>query len=372
MHVTWIISNNSSAPYFNWFAEKASEKNEIHFSAICMNNEKPEMIRDLEKFGFTCYWIKYDYHKRKRGLLKSVIQLYKIFKKIKPDIIHSHLFDDSLAAMIAGKLSGIKKRVITKGDSGFHYYYTPQWVKFDKLNNRLATSIIAISGENKDFLIEKEHASPHKIKLIHHGLPVSRTTLQFQEVKDEFRQRWNLNNKVVIGTLSRFIEWKGYRHIVMAVELLAPTHPELVFVFTGRGAQKKEIEELVKAKKLHRRIIFTNWIEPEKIPSLFGIMDIYLHAANTEPFGLVIAEAMLNGVPVVSTKTGAAADAITHQKNGFLCNVESPLELADGIKYVLKNNISNCIGNAGKQSAEKLFTIEQMYSAHISLYKQLL
>ena len=372
MNVTWILSNNSSAPYFNWFAQVAASKKEINFTTICLHTEEPQMIKDMEKFGFKCYWIKYDYDKRKRGLIKSVFQLYKLFKKIKPDIIHSHLFDDTLASMVAGKLAGIKKRVITKGDSGFHYYYTPKWVRFDRYNNKWARVIVAISEENKDFIIEKEKAPESKIAVIHHGLPLYEITHQTDEIKKEFISMYQLKHKTVIGTICRFIEWKGYKQIVAAAEILIPKNPDLIFLFTGKGQQKQDIEKIVKEKKLEKNILFTNWIDPSKIPSLFGIMTVYLHAAKNEPFGFVIAEAMLNGIPVVSTKTGAAADAIIHKKSGYLCEIENPVQLAEGIEYILKNNVNNCIGADGKKRAENLFTIEKMYAKHIALYKQLL
>src|SRR5574337_316178 len=143
MHIVWVLANSSSAPYFNWFAEKAQLQNEFKFSFICMYHEPPKMVNDMKSFGASCYWIQYNSINRKMELIKSIVAIYKLLRKIKPDIVHTHLFDDSFAALLAAKLAGVKRRFITKGDTGFHYFYTPKWILFDRLNNYLSTDVIA-------------------------------------------------------------------------------------------------------------------------------------------------------------------------------------------------------------------------------------
>lgn len=368
LHIVWVLANNTTAPYFNSFANIAYEKKEIRLSFICMCLEKPKMIEEMKSFGFDCHWIKYDYNKRKRGLIRSTVQLCKLFKRMKPDVIHSHLFDDSLASMIAGKLVGIKKRIVTKGDTGFHYNYKRQWVIFDKIINLLATRIVSISSESQKFIIEKEKANANKVVLIHHGLPLIKTTLQIEEIKNKFIGQWNLKNKIVIGTISRFIDWKGYRNIVNAAEVIVRKHPNAIFLFVGEGEKKKEIIEIVTSKKLSQNIVFSDWINPDYIPSLFGVMNIFLHAAKYEPFGLVIAEAMLNGVPVVATKTGAALDAIDHLETGYLCDYDSINDIQEGLEFMILDMKNPKIGENGKIKAEKLFAIEVMYENHLKIY----
>jgi len=97
--------------------------------------------------GCDCYWIKFDENKRKRSTIKVVFQLYRLFQKLNPDVVHTHLFDDSLPSLLAARFAGVNIRAITKADTGFHYSYKPQWVWFDKLNNWNATHIVAISTE---------------------------------------------------------------------------------------------------------------------------------------------------------------------------------------------------------------------------------
>lgn len=369
LHIVWVLANNTNAPYFTWFAERAARETNVRFSFVALYPELPAMVSEMQALGCHAYWVPFDQVKRGRSMLKALPRLVKLFRKIKPDVVHAHLFDDALPSLAAARIAGVKTRVITKGDAAFHWFFAPKGIKYDRLNNRNATHILALSGESRDFIIEKENADPKKLVVIHHGVP-EKLTVQSEEAKKRLRERFQLNeNHLVIGTVSRLIEWKGYRHIIGATALLIKEYPQLRFLFAGSGDQKTELEELVRKNNLEKIIQFTGWIERSDIPSLYGIMDIYLHAAAFEPFGFVIAEAMLNGTPVVATDSGAAGDAIESGKNGFLVKEQSAEALAEGIRFMLENDRKK-IGEAGKGKAEDLFSFERMWKTHIDLYEK--
>ena len=157
MHIVFVIANNSSVPYFKWFAEKASKEQKHTFSFVMLHSERPQMIEDAKKWGWECHWIKFDDKKRKSSMVSSFFKMYKLFKKMKPDVVHTNLFDDSLPGLLAARLAGIKKRVITKQDTTFHYYYAPKWIIADKFNNWNATDLIPVSKEAEEFIINKEY-----------------------------------------------------------------------------------------------------------------------------------------------------------------------------------------------------------------------
>lgn len=370
LHIVWVMANNSSAPYVTWFAERASKDPNIKVSFICLFPAPPQMIEDVKQFGWKCYWLKFDHTKRKRGFIKLVPQLFFLLRKLKPDIVHTHLFDDALPTLIAARLSNVKIRINTKADSSYHYFFHRKWFIFDLFNNFNSTHLVAISEESKKFIMEVEKAENSKVTLIHHGIPFEKLTKQSEEVKNKLITDFHLKDKLVIGTISRLIEWKGYRYIIGAAEIIVATYPNAVFLFVGQGEQENEIRNLIRSKNLENNIILTGWIDREQIPSLYGIMDIYIHAASREPFGFVIAEAMANGIPMVTTKTGAALDAIHHLKNGYLVEEKKSEEIAAGIIYLLKHDRKE-IGQSAKQTATEMYNFEKMYINHINLYTKL-
>lgn len=373
IHVAHVIADSSSVPYFLWFAEKAKENANIKFSFILLHNKKTKMLEGVEKHGCDNYFIYFDENNRGKSIINAIPKLYKLFKKIKPDIVHSHLFDDSICAVIAAKLAGIKNRIVTKQDTAYHWVYAPKAVKYDKIINRFATHLVAVSNECKCFIIEKEKAPKEKIHLIHHGISLDKLSKATEECKEELRNKYHLKNKIVIGTVARLVEWKGHRLLLDLAELLVKKYPNIVFLFAGNGEEKvmADLEKIIREKNLQNHIIFTGWVDREKIPSLYSIMDIYIHAAKYEPFGFVIAEAMLNATPVLSTKTGSALDAIEHKKNGYLVNYDSVSEFVEGIDFLLNSN-SKEIGLKGKETAIRMFDFELMYEKYLSLYKNIL
>jgi len=371
IHVVHIIADSSSVPYFLWFAEKAMKDDTVKFSFILLHKRKTGLLEKLEAFNCDKYWIYFDENKRGLSILKAIPKLYSLLKNIKPDIVHSHLFDDSICTVFAAKMAKIKSIVITKQDTTFHWFFAPKAVKFDKLINKLATNLIAVSNECRNFIIEKEKANLKKVHLIHHGVSLDKLTKETDEYKNELVEKYELKNKIVIGNVARLIEWKGHKILLDVAEIIVKKYPNIVFLFTGEGDFKHELEKTISQKKLQNNIVFTGWIDRLKIPSLYSIMDIYIHAAKYEPFGFVIPEAMLNGTPVLSTKTGSALDAIEHKKNGYLVDYDSVQGFVDGIEFLLSNNKEE-IGLKGKETAIKMFSFDLMYKRHLELYNSIL
>ncbi len=371
MHVLHTFANNSHVPYLTWFAERAAREGNIRYTFLILYPERPVMIEEMEKLGFTCIWIPFDSAKRKWGMIRTLPQLWWHIRKAKPDIVHCNLFDDSLPGLIAAWLAGVRVRVITRQDTGFHWRYTPLWTRLDRWNSRMATHVIAISEEARDFLLRIEHTPPSKLRLVHNGIPPERFTKQDGQAMDRMRVRFgSVGRYPVIGTVARFIEWKGYRHIVEAAKIIARDHPDAMFLFCGQGEQEPEVRQWVHDAGLERNIVFTGWVERADMASFFGLLDIYLHAAELEPFGLVYAEAMMNAIPVVSTATGAALDAITDGINGILSERNGEA-LAAGVERLLKAD-AKAIGEAGRQTALSMYSFDTMWEGTTGIYEQAL
>jgi glycosyltransferase involved in cell wall biosynthesis len=368
--IVWVIANNTTVPYFRWFAELFSQEkqSDVKFSFILLNKEKPSLIEELKQYNNKVHWIYFDSDKRKKSTLSSIPKLYRLLKKLKPDVVHSHLFDDSLATMLVAKWLRIPQRIVTKQDTTFHWYYAPKAVKYDRIINKNATKLIAVSEECKQFILEKEKADPKKVILINHGIPTAIYQNPSVEFMDKFKVMYQLQNKFVVGTVSRFIEWKGYRDIVKVAELVIPQIPTICFLLIGSGPQKEEIIQLIKTKGLENHFCLPGYIQPENMPSVYGTMNVYLHAARMEPFGFVIAEALAAGLPVVSTPTGAAKDAIIHGENGWLAEYNKPEQLANYLLEVYRKNLQLPWKNA-QETAEKMYGINLMYSNYMNAYE---
>jgi len=368
MHVVFTIVDEGAVPYFQWFAQKVKHEGEHKFSFVALATKKTEMLKIVERIGCDTYLIYFDNKNRKKSMISAFFKLFRLFKNIKPDIVQTNLFDDSLPGLIAARLAGVKKRIIVKQDTTFHYFFAPKWVKADRFNNWNATDLVPVSNEAKQFIIEKEKADVKKITMIHHGIPSELFTKSTEEYKQLLSKRYNLNEKIIIGTVSRLIEWKGYRYIINAAKKVIDIYPNAIFIFVGEGDQKEELIKLAEENDVINNITFTGWMDRKLIPSFYTILDVYAHAAIYEPFGFVIPEAMMNGAPVVSTPTGCALDAIRHKENGYLCKYKDPKSLAEGIIYTIEKGKE--FKEKGKKTALEMYEFDVMYENYLNLYKK--
>jgi len=367
MHIVFTIADSGAVPYFKWFANKAKRENKHKFSFVALHTEDTPMLKYVKDLGFDTYLIPFDTTKRKTSMLSAFFKTYQLLGQLKPDVVQTNLFDDSLPVLLAARLAGIKKRVIVKQDTTFHYFYAPKWVKADKFNNRNATDLVPVSEEAKQFIIDKEKANINKITMIHHGIPSELFTKSNKENREYLLDKYQLKDKIIIGTVSRLIEWKGYRYIIEAAKNIVEKYPRAMFVFVGEGNQKQELIELAKKYGVLKNIIFTGWMDRKLIPSFYSILDVYAHAASFEPFGFVIPEAMMNAAPIVSTPTGSALDVIEHKKNGFLCKYKDANSLSEGILYTIENGEE--IKQKGQEKALKMYEFNVMYNNYIKLYE---
>ena len=372
LHVMHVFATSGSVPYLTWFAQRAKKEGNVRFTFLVMYHERPAMMDEMPALGFDCHWIRFDPAKRKRGMIKALPWLWWHMVRYRPDVVHGHLFDDTLPAMIAAWAARIRLRVYTRQDSGYHWNYTPRWVFLDKFLAWSANRVIAVSGDVRDHMTRKEGVPAAKIAMVHNGIPPDRYTTQDPATMSRLRDRFGTNGRhPVLGTVARFIEWKGYRQIVDAARILVKRHPGARFLFCGTGPQEPQVRRWVKEYGLEDHVVFTGWVERDDVPSLFGIFDIYFHAADHEPFGFVYAEAMMAGVPVVSTPTGAALDAIEDGRSGILVKERSGEALAEGVERLLKSD-GAALGRAGREIALRMFTFDGMYDGYMGIYQEML
>jgi len=372
LHIVFVMANNTTAPYFTWFAQAACAEPRVRMTFVALTEESPQMKEDVGRYGWACHWIPFRQSHRKTDMLRAVPRLVRLFGKLRPDIVQTHLFDDSLPGLLAARLAGVPLRMITKGDTGYHWRYTPRWMWFDKLNNANATHVLALSTESREFILQHEQAPPEKVHVMPHGIPEWRIGQVQPEAQARLADRLHTHGRKVVGIISRYIEWKGYGQLIPAFARLQREVPEAYLLITGYGTpvQTQAVQQLLADNGLtENEACITGWVDPLEVPSLFALMDVYVHAATLEPFGLVIAEAMFFARPLVSTRTGCASDAVTHLQTGYLCKPGSIEELYEGMKWCIDNPTeARAMGQRAQEYARKELTFDRCFQRHLDLW----
>lgn len=365
--LVYIISDIDKALEFEWAATYLSPYFDMQF--ILLNPADSDLENFLKKNKIPVYRVIYS---SKKDLIPAFKDVYRILKKIKPDIVHCHLLTANIIGLSAAKLAKVKKRIYTRHHSSYHHVYHKHGIMYDKISNKLATNIVAISPIVKDILVKWEKVPEKKVKIVPHGLPEN----LFSNINDEdivlIKTKYDLHGyKPVIGVISRFTEWKGVQYIIPAFKLLLNEYPNAKLVLANAyGDYESEINKLLMQLPVDSYVKIN--FEPN-MPALFKTFDVFVHTPidnHSEAFGQVYIEALAAGIPMVCTLSGIANECVKHLENAIIVDYKNTDAIYNEIKLILENkNIRyKLIKNA--PISVKQYTVENKFNLLINLYDE--
>ena len=160
---------------------------------------------------------------------------------------------------------------------------------------------------------------------------------------------------------------KGLLVLLKALDLLVneqgQVRPSLHLNIFGTGDQVyvDELQTFLREKNLTRFVTFHGKVPQDELIGYYDRSDIMLVPSLwQEPFGLVIAEAMARGLPVIASNIGGPAEILTHEVNGLLIEPGDEHALASAIIYLLENPDKRIrLAQAARVRAQERFTIEE-------------
>lgn len=135
----------------------------------------------------------------------------------------------------------------------------------------------------------------------------------------------------------RLVKEKGVHDLLAAYEHLAKSKKEVGLFLCGDGDLRAELEARCAEKRI-TNVYFTGFLNREKLAYYYGLADIFVLPSHTEPWGLVVNEAMSCGLPVVcSSHAGAAYDLVESGRNGFVFDPGDVGKLAEHLTGLVEN-----------------------------------
>lgn len=136
----------------------------------------------------------------------------------------------------------------------------------------------------------------------------------------------------VLFTLGALVPQKGVDVLLRA---FAQLPPPVVLHVGGDGPERNALHALATTLGVADRVRFLGALRPEQTPAHFAACNAFVLASRHETFGVVLAEALMSGKPVVATRCGGPEDIVT-PANGRLVPVEDPAALAAALQGVLQ------------------------------------
>lgn len=278
--------------------------------------------------------------------MSAFLEIVKIIKKIKPDIVHCHSSKAGVIGRLAAKICGVKK-----------IYYTPHaysflapefsgkkqkfFVAIEKYLSRYATTktFCVSKGEMKEAL-KNEIDKKDKFEVIYNGLPDIKLPS-----KAEIRKQLGLPiNAIVVGNNARLSEQKNPQLFLKIAKKVITENNNYHFVWAGDGPLMEEVVKYVDANNLISNVHLLG-DRPDSELIVAGY-DVFLLTSLYEGLPYAPIEAMRVGVPILATNVVGNDEVVLRGVNGlFIDDIISNLNKilsfnSTEIKNTFKENFS--------------------------------
>ena len=304
------------------------------------------------------------------NLIFSVIQVRRLVKRVKPDILHAHYVTD---CGFLGALSGFRPLVIRA--MGSDVLVNPQQHSYINILTKYVlrkADLITCHGENLIETIVELGARREKIKVVGLGVETEKF-VSLATDKSLTKKELGLYDSPTIICIRGFKPVYDTETLIKAIPLVLERFPDAKFVLAGQGPQEDYIKGLSKSLGVSDSVRFTGWIVHDELPRYLAAADVYVSTSLSDGGPVSTLEAMSCELPVVVTDSGEHRNWVKDGINGFIIPVKSPETLASKIVYLLENKDKRReFGKANRPAAEQIAYYRKEVEKLEKLYQELI
>ena len=269
--------------------------------------------------------------------LRSAVELWRVLRRERPDVLHTHNPKPGLYGRIVGRLAGVP--IVVNTCHGLYFTETDAWLKrtlllvLEGIAARFSDAELVQSSEDLDRLVSR-HAYPRRrTRLLGNGVDLGRfhPGVVSAAERAELRRRdlGARDDQIVVGMVGRLVAEKGLRELFEAARSLDdryviavvgpddPEKPDALDRATVRAAEADGVRFLGMRNDVDR---------------LYGAMDLFVLPSWREGFPRAAMEAAATGLPVIATDVRGCRQVVEHDVSGLLVPVRDPAALAEAIR----------------------------------------
>lgn len=326
---------------------------------VCTLRDKPDDLKP----EISHYAQVYNLNMKNKFNPLTIFSLLKVIKTIRPDIIHTHLFQPRIYASIA-HLFNRKSVLITQKHSVVNPKKHHFFLILEMICILLNKKIVAISESVKDSLRRYELIPASKILVLPNGIDY----MEFNSNMN--KNKIQLKKGLILGTVGRVEKSKGIEYLLKAMPKILAKFPDTRLEILGEGSEMENLKYLSNKLKISNSVIFFGKLV-NPIPN-YSRMDIFILPSILEGFGIVLLEAMAMGIPVVATNVHGIKEVVINGESGILVPPKSADAIADAIFNIIERpELSKKLIEQGLLRA-KLFDVQLHLKKLENLYYSLL
>ncbi|GAB3006297.1 N-acetyl-alpha-D-glucosaminyl L-malate synthase BshA [Cyclobacterium sediminis] len=295
-----------------------------------------------------------------------IFNTYKFLRFHKPDVIHTSGAEANFHGLIAGFLARVPVRIgeeIGFPNHGFIFRTLFKFVYF------LSHHVIAISKAVEKCLIDLKEINKDKISVIYNPVAVLKSEEDCEcgvSIQDLV---FKSNKSKIFVTTCRLVPIKNLKFLIGVFHeyLQIRGNENSILWIIGEGPEKEKLILLTCEYQISEKVLFFGFV-PNVIP-LLKKSNFFILPSISEGFSISLVEAMLCGLPVLSTNVGGPSEIISHEDNGYLFDPQDRsqlLELMCKVNNLTESELGIIKLNAIEKGSE--FSVENYGKNLLTLY----
>jgi sugar transferase (PEP-CTERM/EpsH1 system associated) len=293
---------------------------------------------------------------------RFIIQLARLFRRERPDIVHTHSWGTLCEGLVAAQLARVP--VFIHGEHGT-METRPRNLTIQRWAWGRADAVLSVSSRLADDLARTIGFPRQRIRVIRNGIDTRRFHPQN---RGNARRAFGLvDGDLVLGSIGRLVAVKDHATFVDSLASLRSRGRRCKALVAGDGPLMGALRERVAAHQLAEDVSFLG--NRPDIHTVLAACDIFVLTSTSEGLPNTILEAMATALPVVSTRVGGAEELVDEGSTGFLVTPGNPEAVADAIEGLARDErLRLAMGVAGRRRAVDEFSLETMTTAYENMY----
>ena len=286
---------------------------------VSYGQAEDSLSAEVERVEVPCYHLNAD------SKLRLVLQLQRLLKTLKPDVLHVH--SPAVMKSLCFLLLLLPKRYqVIYTRHGANPYTHGHWLWLHAWFKRVTNFATFVSDDARTSFLQHHHWEPSRCITVCNGVFIP-------DLAERVKQQ---DSRLSIGLVGRLEPIKSSEQLFLALKLLPEPLQQRINVHVfGTGSQADNLKqftaELPKVSTIFHGLVLNR-------EAIYQQMDVQVVCSKSEGLSLAIMEGLARGVPCIATKVGGNPELIHDGENGFLYEYADVAALAQHLVHFLENN----------------------------------